>query len=103
MRTILVTGSTGLSDSEAGTHFDRQSHRVIGVDNNMHRVFFGAQGDTTWNLEILNAQRRNLSRPALTCAPRLTGNFASFLKSFESSCRWQGQHTKSTCGGDWFR
>jgi len=34
-------------------HFDKQGHHVIGVDNNMRQVFFGAQGDTTWNLERL--------------------------------------------------
>ena len=34
-------------------YFDRQGHRVVGVDNNMRREFFGAGGDTTWNLERL--------------------------------------------------
>src|SRR5690349_24730375 len=43
MKTILVTGSSGLIGSEAVEHFDRQDHRVIGVDNNMRQVFFGAQ------------------------------------------------------------
>jgi CDP-paratose 2-epimerase len=51
--TILVTGSSGLIGSEAVEHFDRQGHRVVGVDNNMRRVFFGPAGDTTWNLERL--------------------------------------------------
>jgi len=53
MKTILVTGSSGLIGSEAVEHFDRQGHRVIGVDNNMREVFFGAQGDTSWNLQRL--------------------------------------------------
>src|SRR5579859_5876776 len=53
MKTILVTGSSGLIGSEAVEHFDRQGHQVIGVDNNMRRVFFGQPGDTTWNLERL--------------------------------------------------
>jgi CDP-paratose 2-epimerase len=50
---ILVTGSSGLIGSEAVEYFDRQGHRVIGVDNNMRREFFGAGGDTTWNLARL--------------------------------------------------
>jgi len=50
---ILVTGSSGLIGSEAAEYFDRQGHRVWGVDNNMRRVFFGPPGDTTWNLERL--------------------------------------------------
>src|ERR1700758_4893049 len=59
MKTILVTGSSGLIGSEAAQHFDQQGHRVIGVDNNMRQVFFGAQGDTTWNLDRL---KRSTSR-----------------------------------------
>ncbi len=50
---ILVTGSSGLIGSEAVENFDRQGHTVVGMDNNMRRVFFGPPGDTTWNLERL--------------------------------------------------
>ena len=59
MSTILVTGSSGLIGSEAVEHFDRQGHKLIGVDNNMRRVFFGDSGDTTWNLERLRRCTRN--------------------------------------------
>ncbi|MCL5287185.1 MAG: NAD-dependent epimerase/dehydratase family protein [Acidobacteria bacterium] len=52
-KTILVTGSSGLIGSEAVEYFDRQGQRVVGVDNNLRREFFGAGGDTTWNLERL--------------------------------------------------
>jgi len=58
-KTILVTGSSGLIGSEAVEYFDRQDHVVIGMDNNMRRVFFGPPGDTTWNLERLRAVTRN--------------------------------------------
>ena len=60
-KTILVTGSSGLIGSEAVEHFDRQGHQVIGVDNNMRRVFFGEPGDTTWNLERLRRITRNFT------------------------------------------
>jgi CDP-paratose 2-epimerase len=53
MKTILITGSSGLIGSEAVEHFDRQGHRVVGVDNNMRREFFGPKGDTLWNLARL--------------------------------------------------
>lgn len=55
---ILVTGSSGLIGSEAVEYFDRQGHRVVGVDNNMRRVFFGPEGDTTWNLARLKQSAR---------------------------------------------
>jgi CDP-paratose 2-epimerase len=52
-KNILVTGSSGLIGSEAVEHFDAQGHRVVGIDNNMRMEFFGAPGDTRWNLERL--------------------------------------------------
>jgi len=56
---ILVTGSSGLIGSEAVEHFDRQGHRVTGIDNNMRQVFFGPAGDTSWNLARLKSSTRN--------------------------------------------
>src|SRR5262245_44257415 len=55
---ILVTGSSGLIGSEAVEYFDSGGHEVTGVDNNMRRVFFGAAGDTLWNLERLKSVTR---------------------------------------------
>jgi CDP-paratose 2-epimerase len=46
---VLVTGSNGLIGSEAVTFFDAAGADVVGVDNNMRAVFFGADGDTRWN------------------------------------------------------
>ena len=56
MKTVLVTGSSGLIGSEAVQSFDRLGWRVLGVDNNMRRHFFGDAGDTTWNLTRLRAE-----------------------------------------------
>lgn len=53
MKTTLITGSSGLIGSEAVEYFDRKGHRVVGVDNNMRREFFGSPGDTSWNLARL--------------------------------------------------
>ncbi len=59
MKTVLVTGSSGLIGSEAVTYFSRRGWRVVGVDNNMRADFFGPKGDTTWNLNRLMAQTKN--------------------------------------------
>lgn len=56
---ILVTGSSGLIGSEAVMYFDGQGHEVVGVDNNMRAVFFGPQGDTTWNRDRLLSVTKN--------------------------------------------
>jgi CDP-paratose 2-epimerase len=51
-------------------HFDGRGHRVIGVDNNMRQVFFGAQGNTTWNLERLKRSTRNFQHVNLDIRDR---------------------------------
>jgi CDP-paratose 2-epimerase len=67
---ILVTGSSGLIGSEAVTRFDQQGHEVIGVDNNMRRMFFGPAGDTLWNLERLKRVTRRFSHFGLDIRDR---------------------------------
>jgi len=52
---LLVTGSSGLIGSEAVGHFDTLGYQVIGIDNNMRRLFFGEAGDTQWNSKRLRA------------------------------------------------
>jgi CDP-paratose 2-epimerase len=67
---ILVTGSSGLIGSEAVAHFDRQEHEVVGADNNMRRMFFGATGDTLWNLERLKSATKRFKHVALDIRDR---------------------------------
>jgi CDP-paratose 2-epimerase len=69
---VLVTGSSGLIGSEAVEHFDRQGHEVVGVDNNMRRVFFGPAGDTLWNLERLKSVTKRFTHAALDIRDRTT-------------------------------
>jgi len=49
MKSILVTGSSGLIGSEVCTYFAHNGYVVHGVDNNQRAVFFGESGDTRWN------------------------------------------------------
>jgi CDP-paratose 2-epimerase len=59
VKVALVTGSSGLIGSEMVALLDRQGWAVHGIDNNMRRVFFGPDGDTTANLErLVEATRR---------------------------------------------
>lgn len=53
MRTILITGSSGLIGSEVATFFHEQGFWVHGVDNNQRAMFFGPQGDTRWSQQRL--------------------------------------------------
>ncbi len=53
MKRLLVTGSSGLVGSAVVLHFSARGWRVVGVDNNMRRAFFGPEGDTRWNMRYL--------------------------------------------------
>jgi CDP-paratose 2-epimerase len=45
----VITGSTGLVGSEAASYFGGLGMDVVGIDNDMRRVFFGAEASTAWN------------------------------------------------------
>ena len=94
---ILVTGSSGLIGSEAVEYFDRQGHRVVGVDNNMRRVFFGEPGDTTWNLARLKKSTSRFEHRHLDIRDR-EGVFALFQEHrFDAvlHCAAQPSHDKA--------
>jgi CDP-paratose 2-epimerase len=97
MKTVLVTGSSGLIGSEAVEHFDRQGHQVIGVDNNMRRVFFGEPGDTTWNLERLRKVTRNFSHSDADIRDRaaLDDLFRKYRFDLIVHCAAQPSHDKA--------
>ncbi len=59
LKPILITGSSGLIGSECVIYFDRLGWKVHGIDNNLRREFFGADGDTRWNLKRLREGSRN--------------------------------------------
>ncbi|MET1081510.1 MAG: NAD-dependent epimerase/dehydratase family protein [Burkholderiales bacterium] len=70
MKKMIITGSSGLVGSEAVAFFDARGWEVHGVDNNMRRTFFGADGDTTWNLERLRRTTRHFQHHELDIRSR---------------------------------
>lgn len=53
MTVAIVTGSGGLIGSEAARHFASLGLDVVGVDNDMRKVFFGDEASTAWNAQRL--------------------------------------------------
>jgi CDP-paratose 2-epimerase len=51
MSVVVVTGSAGLIGSEAAIYFGQLDFDIVGVDNDMHQVFFGEEASTAWNAE----------------------------------------------------
>src|SRR5437016_7263018 len=69
MKVLVSDWSSDVCSSDL-EHFDRQGHEVVGVDNNMRRVFFGPAGDTLWNLERLKGVTKRFTHAALDIRDR---------------------------------
>ena len=71
MKFALITGSCGLVGSESSLFFARKNFKILGIDNNSRKFFFGKDGDVTWvknklkksikNYNHLNIDIRNYS------------------------------------------
>ncbi|MCB0719693.1 MAG: NAD-dependent epimerase/dehydratase family protein [Bacteroidetes bacterium] len=49
MSVAIITGSAGLIGSEAVRFFSSIGMTVVGIDNDMRKVFFGEEASTSWN------------------------------------------------------
>lgn len=56
MDIALVTGSAGLIGSEAVRFLAEKKFKVIGIDNDMRKFFFGEEASTQWNRHQLEEQ-----------------------------------------------
>ncbi|MBV9609566.1 MAG: NAD-dependent epimerase/dehydratase family protein [Acidobacteria bacterium] len=79
MKSVLVTGSSGLIGSEAVEYFDLLGWKVHGIDNNMRMQLFGPDGDTTWNLSRLRSACKNFEHHELDIRDR--GGILALIRS----------------------
>src|SRR5580704_16007607 len=94
MKTVLVTGSSGLIGSEAVAYFDERGARVHGVDNNMRMDFFGAGGDTRWNRDRLRSTCKSFEHHELDIRDRqsVAKLFAQLEPELVIHCAAQPSH-----------
>jgi len=59
MSLVIVTGSSGLVGSETVNFFCNKGFDVLGIDNNLRKFFFGADGSTTWVKNKLLKRNKN--------------------------------------------
>jgi len=59
MSVVIITGSSGLVGSEAVNFFCDKGFDVIGIDNNLRKFFFGAEGSTIWIKNKLIKRNKN--------------------------------------------
>ncbi len=53
MDVVIVTGSLGLVGSECAMYFAGLGFQIVGIDNDMRRVFFGENASNQWNRQRL--------------------------------------------------
>ncbi len=56
MTVCIVTGSAGLVGSETVRFFHNKGFKIIGIDNDLRKYFFGKEASTCWNLEALQKE-----------------------------------------------
>lgn len=53
MSVVVITGSSGLIGSESAVFFASKGFTIVGIDNDMRRVFFGDEASTRWQRDCL--------------------------------------------------
>ena len=59
MKTVIITGSCGLVGSESAFFFSKKGFRIVGIDNNARKSFFGKDGDISWIKSKLQKNIKN--------------------------------------------
>src|SRR5262245_59257058 len=98
MNIAIVTGSGGLIGSEAVDFFSNKFDKVIGVDNDMRKYFFGKQSSTEWNQQRLQDTVPNYRHVNLDI--RDTGAVERLFKEYNSDIKLV-LHTAAQPSHDW--
>ena len=56
MDIAIVTGSAGLIGAEAVRFLSEKNFKIIGIDNDMRKEFFGEEASTAWQRKKLGGQ-----------------------------------------------
>lgn len=56
MDIALITGSAGLIGAESVRFFSKKGFNVVGIDNDMRKVFFGDEASTQWSRKKLESE-----------------------------------------------
>ena len=78
MKTVIVTGAAGLIGSESVKFFHDKGFRIVGIDNDMRKYFFGEGASTAWK----GAELKSLF-PNFVWEKEDIRNFESIKKVFD--------------------
>lgn len=98
MKTVIVTGSGGLIGSEAVEYFAKKFDKVVGIDNNLRKYFFGNEASTEWNAQRLSQELPNYEH--YTTDIRNYDELAKVFKKYSSDIHLI-IHTAAQPSHDW--
>ena len=58
---VLITGCDGLIGSEAAKFFSKKNYKILGIDNNSRKKFFGEEGSILANRKYLKNTIKNFT------------------------------------------
>lgn len=98
MEIILITGSAGLIGSESVRFFAEKGYKIVGIDNDMRKVFFGEEASTAWNQVKLTEEIPNYDHRSLDI--RSEKDMESLFNEFGSDIKMV-LHTAAQPSHDW--
>jgi len=99
MSIVIITGSAGLIGSEAAFFFASLGFDVVGIDNDMRRVFFGDDASTCWQRQHLE-QKLGAKYRHVDADIRDVGAITRVFKEYAADIRLV-IHTAAQPSHDW--
>jgi CDP-paratose 2-epimerase len=98
MSVIVITGSAGLIGAESVRFFAAEGFDVVGIDNDMRRVFFGDEASTAWSRQRLEIEVRKYQHVDgdIRSAELINRVFARYAKAIAAVV-----HTAAQPSHDW--
>ena len=98
MNIVLITGSGGLIGSESVSFFSSKFDKVVGIDNDMRKYFFGDEASTNWKVNRIKETIDNYEHYAVDI--RDYSILESIFKKYGSNIKMV-VHTAAQPSHDW--
>ncbi|MBI4645676.1 MAG: NAD-dependent epimerase/dehydratase family protein [Bacteroidia bacterium] len=98
MDIALITGSAGLIGSESVRFFSNKFDKIIGIDNDLRKYFFGDEASTLWNTEKMKKEVNNYVHHTIDI--RDYGQLEKIFKEYGSDIKLV-IHTAAQPSHDW--
>jgi len=98
MKVAIITGSAGLIGSESVDFFSGKFDKIIGIDNNMRKYFFGDDASTEWNKKNIESKYKNYKH--YTCDIRDYAELEKIFKEYNTDIKLV-IHTAAQPSHDW--